>query len=58
MQTSDLLCLISDTGSPLGKLLVPDLPDHSYLIYSDVPHCGMFTTEGKFETASTAKTQN
>lgn len=58
MQTSDPSCLISDTGSPLGKLLVPDLPDHSYLIYGDVPHRGMFTTESKFETASTAKPQN
>lgn len=44
MQISDPLCLISDTGTLLGKLLVPDLPDHSYLIYGDVPYCGMFTT--------------
>lgn len=58
MQTSDPSCLISDAGSLLGKLLVPDLPDHSHLIYGDVPHCGMFTTESKFETASTAKLKN
>lgn len=58
MQTSEPSCLISDTGALLGKLLVPDLPDYSYLIYGDVPHCGMFTTESKLKTASTAEPKN
>lgn len=57
-QTSEPSCLISDTRSLLGKLLVPDLPDYSYLIYGDVPHCGMFTTESELETGSTAEPKN